>query len=149
MIRGNVAATDIDRLRELASDHLYVRTDAKSYIKDIPPELVEGSYRWRVYVYSNLYRPGADTICLQDKALFIRISKGFQIQHMNPWSRGKVYPINLNRYWECRRYVLDRVYTTVSFYELRACLYLLANFRRGECIYDDYIRGLCPGISKY
>lgn len=149
MTKGTIEIADIDRLRELAEKHLYVKTDAKSHIKGIPDDLREGSYRWRVYLYSNMYRPGEDTISVADKAMFIRVSRDFQGHHLNPWSREKAFAIDLNKYQACRQYILSRVYVTSSFHELRVCLYLLASFRKGTYIYDEYILKMCPGISKY
>jgi hypothetical protein len=92
---------------------------------------------------------GEDVISLSDKTMFIRVSRDFQIHHMNPWSREKAFALNLDKYQECRQYILGRVYATTSFYELRVCLYMLAEFKKGMFIYDEYILRNCPGISKF
>jgi hypothetical protein len=50
MILSTVASIDNDRLRKLAEKHLYIKTDAKSHIKDIPAELQGGTYRGGCYL---------------------------------------------------------------------------------------------------
>jgi len=149
MILENAVQIDNIRLKELAASHLFVNTDAKSHIKEIPTELVEGSYRWRVYIYSNLFRKNNDLISVSDKVMFIRVSKKFLIQHMNCWSRQKVNMLDLDKYQEMRQRVLLQIYTTDSFYVLRVCLYLLAAFKARFFCYDEYMLELCPWLRSY
>jgi hypothetical protein len=149
MTQESVAQTDVNRLKELASKHLFVKTDTKSHIKDIPAELIEGCYRWKVYIYSNLFELKKDEISISDKIMFIRLSKKFLIQHMNPWSRSKLYVFNLSKYFKLRNQILQKIYSTNSFHELRICLYLLASFKNGLFCYDDYMLELCPWLNDY
>lgn len=137
------------RLKELSETSLFVRSDARSHIKDMPKELVEGSYRWRVYIYSNLFRDGGDKISPEDKDLFVRVSQGFLIQHMNPWSRVHASEFDLERIKELRTFVLEKIAATESFYELRVCLYVWAAARKGDYICDEYMLEMCPGLAEY
>lgn len=112
----------ITRLWRLTKVHLSCNLDDK--IKGVPEDLIPGTYRWYLYLYTNLFGEGDDFISRENKLLLIALSKRLRPHDMISWTRRRLIEVPEEKVTELRRFVLRRIHRTESCNELRACLYL-------------------------
>lgn len=138
----------INRLKDLSVTHLNCRLDdhKNNYI---PLELKEGSYRWFLYLYTNLFKEGDDIITSEDKKMFIQISTLFRTEHLISWVRNKIYQIREEKLAEINYHIEEILEKTYQLYIIRICLYLKRIFSERWFFIDDYILGKIPTLKHY
>lgn len=137
-----------ERLKELARDHLHCNLDDNEpgYI---PPDLKEKTYRWVLYIYSNLYKLGEDTIDLADREMFMGIAAFLRKEHLISWTRDTLIELDKEKVPQLKEYLLQRIHNTTSFYELKVCLHVLREVAENGYVIDQYIIDRSPGIKEF
>lgn len=137
-----------ERLKYLASNHLHCRLDdnVSSYI---PPDLKERTYRWSLYIFSNLYEVGEDTFDPVDRKMFIELGAFFKKEHLINWTREKLIELDKKKFPQISDYLQDRIHTTTSFYELKVCLYVLRELHDDWHVIDQFIIDRSPGFKEF
>lgn len=139
------------RLKKLASKHLHCNLDDND-TGYIPPDLKEGTYRWTLYIYSNLYTEDNDEINSKDREMFIHIASTFQELHLISWTRDTLIELNGNQRGDILNYLEKRIHGTKSFFELKTAIYAyesVVNSSNKWCVVDPFIIRKHPGLEKY
>lgn len=136
------------RLKELASEHLYCNLDDNEpgYI---PPDLKEGTYRWTLYIYSNLYKIGDDVFDSKDRQMFISIASKFKEYHLISWTRDTLVELDRNKKGHIYNYLNERENCTRSFFELKVCIYVLRILSKKWFVVDPFILKMSPRLKEY
>lgn len=139
------------RLKKLASKHLHCTLDDNEpgYI---PPDIKEGTYRWTLYIYSNLYTEDNDEINSKDREMFIHIASTFQELHLISWTRDTLVELDGSKVGDILNYLVKRIDSTTSFFELKTALYAhesVSNSSDRGCVVDPFIIKKHPGLEKY
>ena len=135
----------VKRLQELAAKHLNCSLDDNEP-GHIPSDLVPGTYRWYLYMYSNMFKIGDDMITAEDREMFIEISKKFISEHLISWTRDTLLAIKGDAALELQRYLWAELQETRSFFELKVSLYLVRCISENFLVVDSYILNLLPRI---
>ena len=137
-----------ERLKYLASNHLNCALDDNEpgYI---PEDLKERTYRWSLYIYSNIYKVGDDTFDPNDRQMFLDMAEMFKKEHLISWTRDKL--IELNKEWilDIINYLQDRIKNTTSFFELKVCLYCYREIEDQWYVVDPFMIEMSPGLKEY
>lgn len=136
------------RLKKLASKHLHCNLDdnESGYI---PPDLKEGTYRWTLYIFSNLYKKGEDKFDPKDRQMFISIFDTFLESHSISWTRDTFIELDKAKYEQIFEYLKNRIDNTISFFELKACLYASRNLLYRWFVVDPFILEMSPGLKEF
>lgn len=135
----------VKRLQELAVYNLNCSLDDNEpgYI---PPDLVPGTYRWYLYMYSNMFKVHDGQITIDDREMFIKISEKFISEHMISWTRDTLIAIKEDVALELKRYLGTVLRDTQSFSELKVALYVLRCIGDNFLVVDSYILNILPRI---
>lgn len=136
------------RLKDLASKHLHCNLDDNDP-RYIPPDLKEKTYRWTLYIYSNLYKIGDDSFDSADRKMFIELGGFFKKEHLICWTRDRLIELEKNKASQISDYLLDRIKNTTSFYELKVCLYALRELHDDWYVIDQFIIDRSPGFVRF
>jgi hypothetical protein len=138
----------IDRLKYLSSLYLNCRLDdhLSNYI---PPDLKEGSYRWFLYLYTNLFNENNDIISIEDKQIFIQISEKFRTEHLISWVRNTFYNVKKEKINDVITYINNLLENTNKLYIIRICIYIKRIFSENWFFLDDYILNKIPELKQY
>lgn len=137
-----------NRLKELAKDHLHCNLDDNDP-KYIPQDLIEKTYRWILYIYSNLYKVGEDTFDPADREMLIVIAAFLRKEHLISWTRDTLIELDKEKFPQLTDYLTSRIYTTTSFFELKVCLYVLRELQDDWHVIDQYIIDRSHGIKEF
>lgn len=137
-----------ERLKELAKDHLHCNLDDNEP-RYIPLDLKERTYRWALYIYSNLYKIGEDTFDPADRGMFIVLATSFRKEHLISWTRGTLIELDKEKFPQLIDYITTRMYSTTSYYELKVCIYVLREIQDDWHVIDQYIIDQSPGIKEF
>ena len=119
---------------------------------NVQPELIPGSYRYRLYIYSNLFEKNTLEGCNltgEDKVMLVKIFKSLLDVHALNWVREKLFEIDEDKILALKNFFLKLVMDTKSFHELKVALYGLRMIEKREYVIDDYMIELIPALSKY
>lgn len=121
----------IDRLIELSANHLNCSLDdnVPGYI---PPDLFPGTYRWCLYMYSNMYKADEDTLLAEDKTMFLNLSSKFKSEHLISWTRDRLIELDTHKIYQIHQFLLDSILDTYSFFTFKVSIYML------RCIQDKW-----------
>lgn len=112
--------------------------------------LVEGSYRWRLYLYSNLFeRNPEENLRSEDKETLIKIAKKFKTEHLPNWVRDAVYDLKEESIEEYKSHLNDLLIKDISFMQLKIALYGLRLLDDGYYLIDSYMIEKIPSLRKY
>lgn len=138
----------VDRLKVLSAEHLNCALDDNEpgYI---PADLKIGSYRWYLYMYSNMYKIGDDKISHEDKLMFIEVARKFKSEHLISWTRDRLIDLEGGILPEMQRYLLLKMRETESFFELKVILYVLRCFSENFYVVDPFILKILPGLKEF
>lgn len=136
------------RLKELSAKYLHCNLDDNEpgYI---PPDLKERTYRWSLYIYSNLYKIGDDNFFERDRDLFIEMAQTFRKEHMISWTRDYLIELNKEKILQLHNYLNDRINNTNSFFELKVCLYLFRELNDNWFVIDQFMIDRSPGLKEF
>ena len=132
-------------LRDMAQKFLRSKLDILPE-GGIPEDLKEGSYRWALYVYSNL---DLKDISSSDRALFLEITKNFRSEHLISWTRESLQELDPDKLDDLRTKVLGKLQITQDFNELRILIYLDRVLKNEFYCVDEYILQYCPWLETY
>lgn len=127
----------------------------KGYIEDWGMKfrdepLKEGSYRWRLYLYSNLFeRNPNELLKLEDKETLLKISTKFKTEHLPNWVRDRIYDLKENAIDEYKDYLNGLLIKDISYTQLKIVVYGLRLISDGELIIDSYMLTEIPELKKY
>lgn len=140
----------IPRLKELSEHHLNCALDDNEP-NFIPADLIEaeGSYRWFLYIYSNLYKPGDDTISVGDRNMFVTLFTMFKTEHLINWTRDKLIPFDKQFIQQIKMKVIENINRTESFFELRVNLYTLRCLSEGWYYTDSHVLGISNNLKEF
>ena len=138
----------IDHLNSLAKDHLCCRLDDKDP-DYIPADLQEGTYRWFLYMYSNMYKKSEDKISNKDKMAFLYVYRKLRDEHVICWARETLIGLDHSKKDDILKCILSNILNTDSFNELRVNLYLYRNIKNDLMIADPYILSLSKNLEKF
>lgn len=136
----------ITRLSELARLHLHSNLDTAPE-GGIPADLKPGTYRWVLYIYSNLYKEGDDTFHKQDQPLYVQVFNMLRDEHTICWARDKLIAVDPGKMADLRKFVFVEILTTKSFFALRVLLHLSRMAR--ESFLDEYMIRHVPDLKEY
>ena len=136
----------IARLSELARLHLHPNLDTPPD-GGVPADLKPGTYRWALYIYSNLYKDGDDTFSKSDQPLYVQIFDKLRDEHTICWTRDKLIAVDPNKRDNLRKFVFVEILTTKSFFALRVLLHL--SRMAGESFLDDYMIHHVPSLKEF
>lgn len=122
------------------------RAIEKTGIK-VPADLVPRNYRWRAYLYANIFRGG--TVTLEEKVMMIDLFKSLLGFHKIPWSRKELIPLDADCRVGIYRMLMDCVYHTESADVLRAVLWQVQALVDRTFYTDDHVLSLVPALDKY
>jgi hypothetical protein len=136
------------RLKELALEHLNCSLDDNEpgYI---PDDLKENTYRWNLYLYSNLYKIGADTFDNKDRQMFMDIAQTFRKEHLISWTRDRLIELDRSKVLPVLEYVKSRIENTISFFELKVCIYMFRDIYSSWFVVDPFIIEMSPGLKDF
>jgi hypothetical protein len=137
-----------ERLKYLASKHLNCALDDNEP-GHIPADLKDRTYRWALYIYSNLYKVGDDTFFEKDRQMFLDMAAIFKKEHMINWTRDKLIELDKEKILHLINYLNDRINSTTSFFELKACLYVLRELNDNWFVVDPFILKVSPELGEY
>ena len=133
----------MEKLRNRARvDEIVSKTGLK-----IPADVSTGSYRWRAYLYANLFKGGE--ITNDDKATLLDLYRSILDVHQQPWSRGEMIPLDKNRLPGMQVLILRTLFSTKDAEVTKACLWQVHQFKEGNVYTDDNVVSLVPDLSKY
>lgn len=138
----------IERIKRIAERHLNCILDTKKP-DFVPEDLNEGTYRWYLYFYSNMYKEGNDYINTADKIMFIDIFKRLRDEHTISWTRDTLLQLDKKRLKSLQKCILLNIRKTKSFYELKANLYLYRMINKGRFIADPFIIRVSESIKEF
>lgn len=138
----------VNRLMELSVNHLNCTLDDNEP-GFVPIDLKVGSYRWFLYMFSNMYKIGEDTISSEDKDMFLDIAGKFKIEHLISWTRDTLIEVDNNKLNVMHKHILFTIRDTVSFFELKVCVYLLRNYFENWLFLDPFILKIIPDFKEY
>jgi hypothetical protein len=138
----------VKRIQELAAVHLNCALDDNDpgYV---PQDLVPGTYRWYLYMYSNMFKIPDDRMTADDREMFVDISKKFLSEHLISWTRETLLEIKGSAVPDLQKYLQDVIHTTDRFFELKVSLYLLRCLSDNFLVTDFYSLKILPRIREY
>lgn len=136
-----------ERFKELASKHLHCSLDDHSP-DYIPQDLKEGTYRWVLYIYSNLYTVGEE-FDPHDRNMFISVSAKFKREHLISWTRDKLIELYRGKEKMIYEYLGRRIKETTNFFELKTCIYLFRVLSKEWFVTDSFTLERSPGLKEY
>jgi len=138
----------VDRLTVLSVDHLNCSLDdnAPGYI---PQDLVPGTYRWFLYMYSNMYKEGDSTLVAEDRAMFIEIAGKFRSEHLISWTRDRLIELDESKIALIYKFIHDALRSTNSFYTLKVCVHMLKCLDDGWYFTDSFVLKNLPELKGY
>ena len=118
---------------------------------NVESELVPGCYRYRLYIYSNLFEgtPEGNNLTTEDKVMLTKIFRGMQDCHKLNWVREYLYEIDSDKIIAFQNFLIKIIMGTKNFEELKVALYGLNMIRSKEFIIDDYMVKCIPALSRY
>jgi hypothetical protein len=115
---------------------------------DIPSDLVHGSYRWRAYLYANLFKN--KKIDVDGKIALNELSSDLLPCHIMPWSRKRMVPLDETRKQEMLVALSQvTVFSTDSGDVFRAGLWQMHALEDELYYTDDHVLSLIPRIGDY
>jgi len=125
------------------------------YLKDliiknnlfIPNDLIEGSYRWCVYIYNNLFNK-INIILDKDIETLDNLSIKIKSHHLINWVRDKLYEIHPDALGAYLKELNDTKINTFVLYKIKKYL-LKKALKEQEYIIDNYIIDNYPNLKKY
>jgi hypothetical protein len=127
----------------------------KKYIEDWglkfrDEPLIEGSYRWRLYLYSNLFeRNPNELLKTEDKEALLRMAIKFKTEHLPNWVRDHIYDLKEELIEEYKGYLNDLLIKDISYTQLKIAIYGLRLISDGDLIVDSYMLKEMPELKKY
>lgn len=138
----------INRIKELSITNINSHLD--DHKKDyIPPDLKEGSYRWFLYFYSNMYNDENNFISDKDKEMFIKISLKFRTEHLINWTRNSLIPLDTDKIDKVKKITENILKETNNFIVLKICIYLKRIILEEWYFIDEYILKYLPFLKEY
>lgn len=138
----------IERIKKISAEHLNCILDTKKS-DFVPLDLKEGTYRWYLYFYSNLYKENNDFINKNDKIMFIDIFKKLRDEHTISWTRNTLIELDKSRIEALQKSILLNIKRTESFHELKVNLYLYRMIDKGWFIADPFIIRVSESIKEF
>jgi hypothetical protein len=138
----------INKLNNLSVFHLNCTLDDNEP-NYIPPDLKEGTYRWILYIYSNLYTREKDYINPTDKLFLIEIFKILKDEHTISWTRDKLIELDREKEEELRLCIENNIKLTSSFFKLKVNLYLLRCFEKDWYYADPFILDISKNLKGF
>lgn len=136
------------RILEIAAEHLNCALDDNEpgYV---PPDLIVGSYRWYLYMYSNMYKKDDHCMSAEDRAIFKAIALKFKREHLICWTRDTLIEIDKSKMGYLLKFIIDKIMNTNSLFELRVCLYTVKSLRDVCPTTDSYVLELLPEMKEF
>ena len=138
----------IDRLKELASEHLHCNLDDNEpgYI---PPDLKEGTYRWYLYMYSNMYKKDDHCMTREDREILFNIAYKFKEEHLISWTRDHLIEIDRSKLKDLNTFLLHKINNTDSFFELKTCIYTIRSLKDKCLTTDPFVLEILPEMKEF
>jgi hypothetical protein len=114
----------------------------------IPPDLICGTYRWFLYLFSNMYSP-EDVISKSEKLLFISIFKRLRDEHTISWTRDTLIALNKSKSAELKKVILKNIRYTENFYTLKVNLYLYRSIQTEMFYADPFVFKHSENLKKF
>jgi hypothetical protein len=133
-----------DILIQLARTSLTCRLDTP--IEGLPDDLIEGSYRWRLYVYSNVEK---SDLSPEEKSALISVSEKLRDEHLICWTRHKLFALRENDISVVRDLLNQILNSTRDAAILRICIYALRMLNKKFYIVDPIMVEAIPDLLKY
>ena len=138
----------IPRLKELSAEYLNCSLDDNPP-EYIPEDLIEGSYRWFLYLYSNMFKENGDHISCSDKQMFVVLSTKFKTDHLINWTRDKLIALKKENILQIKSVCITVMNDTFSFFKLKVSIYMLKCVSEGWLYADPYIIGIMPELERF
>ena len=101
----------------------------------IPSDIVQGSYRHMLYVYSNVE---SGSLTLEQKTSLIAISKKLVDEQTICWTRHHLYELDENKLIAFQQFLNELVYGVSDAAILRVCLHFLRMISKKNFFVDEY-----------
>ena len=112
----------MDIIKKLAEKHIHLRLDNPK--EKLPTDMHIGWYRWKAYVYANLFEEDNDTISEEEKKALLELGASLKSYHLVCWTRNRLIPLDIEKIEDLKKHIDERVRDTKSFFELRVLIYL-------------------------
>jgi hypothetical protein len=112
----------------------------------IPDDLLEGTYRWRLYVYTCIEK---EDLSSDEKQALIQVSEKFRDEHLISWTRDKLLALKEKDIAVSRELLNNTLQATSSADVLRVCIYVLRMINKKFYIVDPIILRTIPGLMGY
>lgn len=129
----------------------YINNLIKETNQYIPNDLTEGTYRWKVFIYSNLFDKLNRNLTSYELTSILSLVEDIKSHHIINWVRNKLYEIHPNAINSYIKYISMKVLDKdMSFKVFKVLLYLnRMAIDEKEYIIDDYMLEVIPDIKKY
>ena len=132
-------------LQELSKNSLVCRLDTPP-ANGIPDDLQVGSYRWCVYVYSNVEK---ENLTDEEHSALIQASEKIRDEHLICWTRERLFDYQERDAAVIREYLNGVLSVTRSAKILRFCIYMLRLMNTKMYLIDSEILKHLPKILHY
>jgi len=141
-----ITEEELSHLEEVAEgvDDFWIQAE-----EDIRGETSRGSYRYLLYLYSNLFEKVERGLTLAEKTSLIKMYKKFKYEHSLNWVRTKLIELDIDKILNLEAYLYNCIGKTDNFVEFKIALYLLNQIRNRQYYADDYILDKMPNIKRY
>ena len=114
----------------------------------IPIDLMPGSYRWRAYLYANLFKDRK--IDSHGKIALNQLSEGMPTWVIMPWTRKHMVPLDKSQEMEMLQMLTQMtVFSTDSGDVFRAGAWQMRALEDGLFYTDDHVLSLIPQLEEY
>lgn len=127
----------------------YINNLIKETNQYIPSDLIEKSYRWKVFIYSNLFDKLDRILTVYEKTLILSLIEDLKSHHIINWVRSKLYEIHPEAISEYSYYINNEIVKDTSFKVFKVLIYLNRKLDEKEYIIDDYILSIIPSLNRY
>jgi hypothetical protein len=138
----------IDRLLALSVDHLNCSLD-DNVPGHIPLDLVPGTYRWYLYMYSNMYKAGEYELLTEDKTMFLTLANKFRSEHLISWTRDRLLELDICKISQIHQFLLDTILYTYNFYTFKVSVYMLRCLNDKWYYTDSFVIKHLPEMRDY
>lgn len=113
-------------------------------------KLKVGSYRWRLYLYSNLFEKDPDSVLVpENRDTLLKWSEKFKTEHLPNWVRSSIYDLKEESIDEYKSYLNDLLIRSTTFTKLKIAVYGLRLLKDGDKLIDNYMIEKLPELKKY
>jgi hypothetical protein len=138
----------LNRLLALSVDHLNCSLDdnVPGYI---PPDLVPGTYRWYLYMYSNMYKDDEYELLAEDKTMFLTLANKFKSEHLISWTRDRLIELDICKVSQTHQFLLDSILDTYNFYTFKVSIYMLRCLQDKWYYTDTFVIKYLPKMREF